>query len=193
MIRSHAQHEILHALHAKAHARMLMLAQGCHTRVCVCDIPGKKLLGRTKRRVSLPKDDGVGQFGFNLQLAWQASWWRHQTPDCRVWDASGKDCRRGCDRARAPLADPCLNYVPVPGTLVGVACFSRFMSETRPSAGLRRQPPAAAPAAARCGRTRPAHLDGPLRVVFEDLGDAALPQVVSEDSNTFCCLFLKIL
>ena len=29
MIRSHAQHQSIHAVHAKAHARMLMLAQGC--------------------------------------------------------------------------------------------------------------------------------------------------------------------
>ena len=43
MIRSHAQHESMHVLHAKARARMLMLAQGCEyfrlllTRVSGCD------------------------------------------------------------------------------------------------------------------------------------------------------------
>jgi len=31
MIRPHAQHESMHALPAKAHARMLMLAQGCES------------------------------------------------------------------------------------------------------------------------------------------------------------------
>ena len=46
MIRSHAQHESMHVLHAKARARMLMLAQGCEwsrlllSRVCsMCALP----------------------------------------------------------------------------------------------------------------------------------------------------------
>jgi len=54
MIRSHAQHESIDALHAKARARMLMLAQGCEslrlllTRVCsMCALPLTRSLTHT--------------------------------------------------------------------------------------------------------------------------------------------------
>jgi len=54
MIRPHAQDESIHALHAKARARMLMLAQGCESsrlllsRVCsMCALPLTRSLTHT--------------------------------------------------------------------------------------------------------------------------------------------------
>jgi hypothetical protein len=54
MIRPHAQGESIHALHAKARARMLMLAQGCESsglllsRVCsICGLPLTRSLTHT--------------------------------------------------------------------------------------------------------------------------------------------------